>query len=208
MPRQCPVSSASVFLDGDSGQLGQIRSVSQPEEAVFRYGSRYCQSLNLPVTRSGQPFSGSGPTVSADQGSTSVPLEIFGGTSCVPSTVSARLAPTDAGSAVVPKEALVGCFRSKLVAGGSKSSVFARPRLVVSSGSTSERCLVHGGAPGTDPILGYFPAQVGNSTGGFSGFGCLDCGGAGAPHKSSGVFGSLSGSPEFSANLVGVSGVR
>ncbi|MPC46620.1 hypothetical protein E2C01_040343 [Portunus trituberculatus] len=53
----------------------------------FGYGSRHRQSLSLPVARLGQPISGSCPTVSASQGSTNVPLEIFAGTSCVPSTV-------------------------------------------------------------------------------------------------------------------------
>ncbi|MPC56161.1 hypothetical protein E2C01_050114 [Portunus trituberculatus] len=64
----------------------------------------------LSVARLGQRISGSGSTVSASQGSTSVPLEVFAGTSCIPSMVSARRAPADAGSAVVPKEALAGCF--------------------------------------------------------------------------------------------------
>ncbi|MPC24914.1 hypothetical protein E2C01_018008 [Portunus trituberculatus] len=57
-----------------------------PEETVFGYGSQHHQSPSLPVTRSGQLFSGSGPTVSASQGSTSVTLEVFAGTSCIPST--------------------------------------------------------------------------------------------------------------------------
>ncbi|MPC33128.1 Superoxide dismutase [Mn], mitochondrial [Portunus trituberculatus] len=57
------------------------------------------QSLGLPVARLGQPVSGSCPTVSASQGSTSVPLEVFAGTSCIPSMVSARQAPADVGSA-------------------------------------------------------------------------------------------------------------
>ncbi|MPC45254.1 hypothetical protein E2C01_038949 [Portunus trituberculatus] len=135
MPQQCPVSSASVFSSGDSGQLGQIRSVSQPEEPVFGYGSQHRQCLSLPVARSGQLISASYPTVSASQGSTSVPLEVFAGTSCVPSMVSVRWAPANAGSAVVPKEALAGSFRPRLVASGSKSSVFARPYLKLGWGA-------------------------------------------------------------------------
>ncbi|MPC80524.1 hypothetical protein E2C01_075104 [Portunus trituberculatus] len=74
------------------------------------HGDSFISSLSLPVARLGQPFSGSGLTVSAGQDSTSVPLEVFAETSCVPSTVSARWTPADAGSAVVPKEALGGCF--------------------------------------------------------------------------------------------------
>ncbi|MPC48200.1 hypothetical protein E2C01_041970 [Portunus trituberculatus] len=86
---------------------GAIKPV--PEETVFGYGSRHRQSLSFPVARSGQPVSGSCPTVSASQGSTSVPLEVFAGTSCIPSMVSARQALADAGSEVVRKEALAGC---------------------------------------------------------------------------------------------------
>ncbi|MPC25029.1 hypothetical protein E2C01_018128 [Portunus trituberculatus] len=73
--------------------------------------------------------------------------------------------------------------------------------------STSERRPIRGGAPGTNSILRYFPARVGSSSGRFSGFRSVDCGGAGVPHKSSGAFGSLSGSPVFSGGLVRVGGV-
>ncbi|MPC59364.1 hypothetical protein E2C01_053382 [Portunus trituberculatus] len=59
--------------------------------------------------------------LSAGQGSTSIPLEVFAGTSCIPSMVSARWAPADVGSAVVPKEVLASCFQPRLVAGGTKS---------------------------------------------------------------------------------------
>ncbi|MPC54371.1 hypothetical protein E2C01_048282 [Portunus trituberculatus] len=85
---------------------------------------------------------------------------------------------------------------------GSKSSVFARPCLVVGSKSASESA-----ASGTNPILRCFPARLWSSPGRFSGFRSLDCGRAGPPLKSSGGFGSLSGSPEFSAGLVRISGV-
>ncbi|MPC55835.1 hypothetical protein E2C01_049780 [Portunus trituberculatus] len=182
-------------------------------KASHAVGSRHLHRLRLLwfrpllLLRSGQPISGNGSTVSASQGSTRVPLEVFAGTSCIPSTVSARWAPADVGSAVVPKEGLAGCFRPRLVAGGSKSSVIARPHLVVGSGSTSEMRPVCGAAPGTNPVLRCFPAQVGSSLGRFSGFRSLDYEGAGAPHKSSGAFGSLSGSPAFSAGLVGIGSV-
>lgn len=48
---------------------------------------------------------------------------------------------------------------------------------------------------------------MGSSPRGFSGFGNLEFGGAGAPHKSSGAFGSLLDSPKFSAGFVWVGGV-
>ncbi|MPC51024.1 hypothetical protein E2C01_044862 [Portunus trituberculatus] len=92
--------------------------LSTPVEfPVYRKGSDHHLALeavvldtvrapSLPVTRSGQPFSGSCPTSSASQGSTSVPLQVFAGTSCISRMVSARWDPADMGSAVVPKEAL------------------------------------------------------------------------------------------------------
>ncbi|MPC54343.1 hypothetical protein E2C01_048253 [Portunus trituberculatus] len=91
MPQQCPFSCASVFSGGDSGQLGQIRSVIQPEEVVFGYGSCHCQSPSLPISRSGQLFLGSGQTVSVSQDSTIVPPEVFSGISYIPTMVSASL---------------------------------------------------------------------------------------------------------------------
>ncbi|MPC27203.1 hypothetical protein E2C01_020371 [Portunus trituberculatus] len=167
----------------------------KPEEGVFGYGSRHHQSLSLPITRLGELFSGSGLAVSASQGTTSVPLEVFAGTSCIPNTVSARCVPADVSS----KEALAVCFQPRLVADGSKLSVFARPCSVVGSRSTSV-------VVPSEQTQFSDASQLG-SPGRFSGFESLNCGGAGGSHKSSGAFGSLSGSPEFSAGIVGVSGV-
>lgn len=93
---------------GDSGQLVQVQSVSQPEEAGFGYDSRHRLSPNLPVTRLGQSFSCSGLTVSVGQGSTFFLLQVFAGTSYMPSMVSARWAPAEVGAALMSKEALVG----------------------------------------------------------------------------------------------------
>lgn len=82
--------------------LGRVRSASQPAEAVFGCGSQHHQSPSLTITRLGHSFSGSALT-SAGQGFTSSSLEVFAGTFCVPSTVSARWASVNVDATVVPK---------------------------------------------------------------------------------------------------------
>ena len=208
MPRECQGSSASVFSGGDPDQLVQIRSESQPEEAVFGYGVRHSQGPGFPVARSGQSFSGGGTTISFSQSSTSDPLEVLAGSSSFPSKVGARWAPADAVSTVVPKETLEGSFRSRLVESGSKSSVCGGHRVVVGSGTSLERRSFRGSSPSSNTVLRCFPARVGSSSGGLSGIGSVVFEGKGAPHKSSGASSSLSCPPEFSSGIVRVCGVR
>ena len=205
--REYQGSSTAVFSSGDSGQLRQVRPEPQPEKAVFGYGSRYSGSPGIPISRSRQSFPGGGSTVFNRQSPTSFPLEVVAGSSGFLSEVGSRRASADASSSMVPEEELEGGFGSRLVEGGSDSSVPEGSSLVVGSGESSEGFSFRDGSSRTDTVFRCFPTRVGSSFGGFSGFRGVEPEGKGTSHQPVRTSSSLSRDTGLSARAGGFSSV-